>query len=279
MSSKLFIITVSSLILLILGIFYGIFLGFFEKLFRVNKDIKIERITEALPGLNCGACGFAGCSSYAEVISLGKAPINLCNLGGSESIMKIADILGLKADNLSMIEKKAVVLCQGGNNEAVKKGKLEGISSCRMAHNLKFSEKLCSYSCLGYGDCVLVCPFDAIKMNKNGLPSIDNSLCTGCGICVKECPRDIIDLFDAKDLVLGLCKNSTRGPSVSKICSKGCITCCLCEKKCPQGAIKIENNLPFINIDKCDLCGICVDVCPTKTLCLIKLDDKNEKKV
>jgi len=263
---------------MILGVFYGVFLGFFERVFHVKKDIKIEKITSALPGLNCGACGFTGCSSYAEVILQGKAPINLCNLGGSESVKKIADVLGINTENISMMEKKAVVLCQGGNKETVKKGKLKGITSCEMAHNLKFSEKLCTYSCLGFGDCASVCPFNAIKMNENGLPSIDIGLCTGCGLCVKGCPRDIIELFNAKDLVIALCKNSTKGPAVSKICKTGCITCYLCEKKCPQGAIKIENNLPFINNDKCDLCGICVNACPTKTLCLINLDDKNEKK-
>jgi Na+-translocating ferredoxin:NAD+ oxidoreductase subunit B len=261
----------SSLVLLVLGIAFGTFLGYFAKIFEVKKDPNIERVLGILPGVNCGACGYSGCSSYAESIAHGSAPINLCNVGGKEVVDNIANLLGLNANNYSVHKKVPVLICQGGKDETVKNAEMNGIYSCKIASNLKFNEKLCTYSCLGLGDCAVACPFEAIEMNKNGLPEINSKLCTGCGICVKTCPKEILQLHELKERVLALCNNSTKGPTVSSICKKGCITCYLCEKKCPRKAIKIENNLPFIDESICDMCGICVDVCPTKTIsCIFK---------
>jgi len=263
-----------------LGIVFGAGLGYFAKVFKVQENPLIEEITEILPDANCGACGFSGCRALAEAIANGKASIDLCRVGGEETAKNIAKLLGINTDNISIEKYIAVLLCKGGKSLAEKDAKVKGIRSCKIANNLQMSEKSCSYSCLGYGDCVLVCPFGAIKMNEEELPEIDSSLCTGCGICVKECPREVLKLFPMKDKVLAFCRNLEKGSTVRNACKVGCITCYVCEKKCPKNAIKMENNLPVINIEKCDLCGICINVCPTKTLSLLKaLSAKgNEKK-
>lgn len=260
----------SSAVMLGLGIVFGIGLGYFAKIFKVQENPLIDEISDVLPGANCGACGFSGCRALAESIISGKASIDKCRAGGEETIKNIAKILGISEDNLSYERYIAIPLCKGSKSLAMKNAKVIGVKSCKLANNLKLSEKVCTYSCLGYGDCVLVCPFNAIKMNDEGLPEIDSSLCTGCGLCVEECPREVIRLFPLREEVLAFCRNPEKGSAVRNACKIGCITCYICEKKCPKNAIKMVNNLPVIDIEKCDLCGICINVCPTKTLSLIK---------
>lgn len=264
------IIIISSLILLGLGAIFGLILGYFANIFRIEENPLIEKISEILPGSNCGACGFAGCVALAEAIASGKGSIDTCRIGGRETATNIAKLLGITEENISYEKYIVVPLCKGGKSSAMKNAKVRGVKTCKIANNLQLSEKVCKYSCLGYGDCVLVCPFNAIKMNEEGLPEINSSLCTGCGICVKECPRGILNLFPLKNRVLALCKNTEKGSAVRNACKVGCITCYICEKKCPQNAIRIENNLPVIDIEKCNLCGICINVCPTKTLSLLE---------
>lgn len=264
------IIIFSSGIMLALGIVFGIGLGYFAKVFKVQENPLIDEILEILPGANCGACGFSGCRALAEGITSGKASIDTCRVGGEETAKKLAKLLGVSADNISYEKYIAIPLCKGGKSLAMKNVQVIGVKTCKIANNLKLSEKICIYGCLGYGDCVLVCPFNAIKMNDEGLPEIDPLLCTGCGLCVKECPREVIEVFPYKEKVLAICKNPEKGSAVRNACRVGCITCYVCEKKCPKNAIKMVNNLPVIDIEKCDLCGICINVCPTKTLSLIK---------
>jgi Na+-translocating ferredoxin:NAD+ oxidoreductase RNF subunit RnfB len=264
------IIIFSSGIMLALGIVFGIGLGYFAKVFKVQENPLIDEILEILPGANCGACGFSGCRSLAEGITSGKASIDTCRVGGEETVKNLAKLLGVSTDNISYEKYIAIPLCKGGKSLAMKNATVKGVKTCKIANNLKLNEKICTYGCLGYGDCVLVCPFNAIKMNDEGLPEIDPSLCTGCGLCVKECPREVIEIFPYKEKVLAICKNPEKGSAVRNACRVGCITCYVCEKKCPKNAIKMVNNLPVIDIEKCDLCGICINVCPTKTLSLIK---------
>lgn len=264
------IVIASSGVMLLLGAIFGVVLGYFAKMFKTQENPLIEQISEILPGANCGACGFSGCRALAEAIANGKASINLCRVGGEETARNIAKFLGIEAENISVEKYIAIPLCQGGDSLALKNAVVSGIKSCKVANNLNLTEKVCNFGCLGYGDCVLVCPFNAIRMNEEKLPEVDLELCTGCGICVKECPRKIFALFPLSDKVLALCKNPEKGSAVRSACKVGCITCYVCEKKCPENAIKMTNNLPVIDIDKCNLCGICVEVCPTKAILLIK---------
>lgn len=264
------IIIASSGVMLGLGVVFGVFLSYFAKLFKVDENPLIEQIAEILPGANCGACSFSGCRALAEAISEGKASIDACKVGGEEIAKNIANFLGIEEKNIVVEKYIAIPLCKGGDMLALKNAKVVGINSCKLANNLNLTEKVCNYGCLGYGDCVLVCPFDAITMNKDRLPEVNPELCTGCGICVKECPRKVLELFPLRNEVLALCKNPNKGSAVRNACKVGCITCYICEKKCPENAIKMANNLPVVDMEKCTLCGICIEVCPTKTISLVK---------
>jgi electron transport complex protein RnfB len=124
----------------------------------------------------------------------------------------------------------------------------------------------CIYGCLGYGDCVNVCPTGAIKMSEKGVPVIDEEKCTGCGLCVKACPKNIIKLLPKEKNVYIACSSLDKGAIVVKVCQVGCFACGRCAKVCPAGAIKIENNIAVIDYEKCDNCGKCIEECPRKII-------------
>ena len=131
-------------------------------------------------------------------------------------------------------------------------------------------ETACGFGCLGCGDCVEACQFDAIRMNpETGLPEVDEEKCTSCGACVKACPRHIIELRKKGPKgrrVYVSCVNKDKGPAAMKACKAACIGCGKCEKECPFGAITVENNVSYIDFSKCRLCRKCVAVCPTKAI-------------
>ncbi len=270
------IILISSAVLVALSAFFGFILGIFSKIFQVKEDPRIEKIVSALPGANCGACGFSGCQAFAEAILQGKAQIDACKAGGEETITQISEALGINSDH-NFEKFIAVALCHGGRNEANIVSDVQGVSTCQMAKNLKMNPWVCEYTCLGYGDCVISCPFDAIIIDSNSLPVIDPDLCKGCGICVERCPQKILELFPLKTRVLCFCKNTDKGSKVRQACKVGCISCNLCEKKCPENAIQIINHLPVVDIEKCTLCGICVSVCPTKAITLFQALSEKEQ--
>ncbi len=259
------IILTSASVLGGLGLIFGTGLTYISYKFSIEINPHIEEIFEALPNANCGACGFAGCAMYAEKLAKGEASSpGLCVAGGEDAAKKIAKILGLEKIDLQ-IPKIAVVICGGGVKEAIKQFFYDGISTCKGANLLEQGNKACKYGCLGFGDCVLVCPFDAIYIGENGLPII-NKNCTGCGKCLKECPKKVIILVDIKHKVNILCNSNDKGIIVRKICTNGCIACMRCIKACPKQAIEFDNFLAKINYPKCDNCGECIKVCPTKTI-------------
>ena len=183
------------IIFAVLGLAAGILLTAAAKIFYVKTDERIEKIGDSLPQANCGACGYAGCSDYANAIVNGNAPTNLCKPGGTEVSRKISSILGTEV--LEVLPETAVVHCRG-NCEAVKKRfEFDGIQSCAASKRFYSGEKSCSYGCLGYGDCVSVCAFDAIHV-VDGVARVDYDKCKGCGMCAQKCPKKII-LFPLKD--------------------------------------------------------------------------------
>ena len=266
-----FIVTVlwSSAVLLIIGIVFGIMLGYFSKVLAVHEDPRIVKIAELLPGANCGACGFTGCANLAENLVAGKASIEKCKQLENGSAKEISKILGIEIDSSHFSKKVAVIRCQGNLDNATLQVNVKDVSSCKLATNLKIFSKACLYSCVGYGDCADICPSEAITMDKKGLPVVNHSLCTGCGLCVDSCPRNVIVLAPLEKQVMALCVNKNKGKEVKDACKTGCFTCMLCVKKCPKNAIQMEHNLPVIDRNLCDLCGICVEVCPMKTIKLI----------
>lgn len=247
-----------------LGALLAFGLGFAAKAFRVERDERIDKIEEALPGANCGACGYAGCTALAEAIVRGEAAVDACPVGGSSTAEAIAEIMG--AESTASEKKVAQVLCQGGWKETKRQAEYQGIQSCKAANMISGGTKSCQYGCLGMGDCASVCPFDAIVINENGLPEIDQDKCTGCGECVRACPRSIITLAPISKENHIRCSSHDQGKEVRKICEVGCIGCGICAKTCPVGAISMKDNLAVIDYEKCINCGLCAEKCPTNAI-------------
>jgi len=245
-----------------LGLLFGFLLAVAGKKFAVEVDPRQEMVLKILPGSNCGACGFAGCSGMAEALVRGEIGAVTCPVVTQEVLSKIGEIIGKK---LEVKEAEvARVMCQG--DESKVKYDYNGVEDCRAAHLLAGGYKACSYACLGLGSCKEVCPFDAINWEKGKTPEILMDKCTACGKCVEVCPTEVISLIPKKAKVYVKCNSLDRGAVVRKICKFGCIACGACVKVCEPGAIRIENNLAIIDYEKCTNCGACVEVCPTKSI-------------
>lgn len=247
----------------IMGLVFGLLLGIASKVFRVDKDEKVSLISEKLPGANCGGCGFAGCSQFAEAVVKGEAKISGCSVGGADVANEIAEIMGVSVG--SSEKKVAFVCCEGCDENATKKFTYDGISDCLSASRLMGGQKACTYGCLGFGSCVEACKFGAIRV-ENGLATVDTEKCTGCGVCVKACPKSLIKIISESDKYIVKCKNKEKGTLVKNDCTVGCIGCKICEKNCPADAVRVENFLAEIDKDKCIGCGVCAEKCPKKII-------------
>ena len=249
-------------ILLLLGVALvcAILLTVASVFFAVKEDETAVAIRDCLPGANCGACGYSGCDGYAKALS-GKTEerTNLCVPGGDNTAKEIASILGVEAADV--VEKVAYVACNGTCDAVDRKYDLKGHKSCVTANMAYSGDKLCTYACLGYGDCLKVCPQNAITI-ENGIAKIDPRKCIGCGICTRACPNGIIHLINDTTRVVVECSNKDKGASVRKYCTNGCIGCMKCQKTCQRGAITVKDNLATINYALCTGCGECVEVCP-----------------
>ena len=231
-----------------------------SKLMYVKVDERLAKMEECLPGTNCGACGFPGCSGYAKaLLSEKNVKTNLCTPGGEGVLKQISEILNVETGG---IEKKiAVVRCKGSQGAVQKKMEYKGLASCKAAKHLFSGEGACAMNCLGYGDCQAVCPINAICIDK-GLARI-NASCTGCGLCVKICPSNLITIESASIKTVVLCSNIEKGSIARKKCSNACIACGKCVRECPSTAIVMKDNLAVIDYGKCTGCGHCVKICVT----------------
>jgi len=246
------------------GIFIGLFLGIAGMKFKVEVDEKEEAVLAALPGNNCGGCGFAGCSGLAAAIAKGEAPVNACPVGGDKVGDAIATIMGV--ENEGGNKMVAFVHCQGDCEKANTDYEYVGVEDCRMLSFVPSGgPKSCDHGCLGFGTCASVCPFDAIHV-VNGIAKVDKEKCKACGKCIAVCPKKLIDLipYSAKEVVA--CKNTDKGPVVMKACQVGCIGCGICAKNCPSEAVTVDNFLASIDQEKCTGCGVCREKCPKKAI-------------
>jgi len=278
--SDIVLYTIISLTLL--GILSAVILYFVAQKFKVVEDPRIDEVEEALPHANCGGCGYPGCRPFAEACVKADSLDDLyCPVGGNEVMAKVAEILGLEA--VEAEPRVAVIRCQGSYEHRPRTSKYEGGSTCAIEHALYTGDTDCPYGCLGLGDCVAACEFDALYMNeKTGLPVVVDENCVACGACVEACPRDIIELRkrnkrDRKIFVS--CINEEKGGVARQYCKVACIGCSKCFQVCEFDAITMGNNLAFIDSDACKLCRKCVVVCPTDSILEINFPPRKERKV
>lgn len=267
-----------------LGATAAIILYFVARRFKVIEDPRIDEVEEILPSANCGGCGYAGCRAFAEAsVAKAKGDSNLeglnCPVGGNEVMNQVAKILGLEVEEKDPLI--AVVRCNGTLSHAPHKANYEGATSCYFAHSLFAGQSGCPYGCLGLGDCVKSCMFDAIHINpETGLPEV-NDKCVACGACVDACPRDIIELRPKgkkERRIYVCCVNEEKGGPARKNCEVACIGCGKCVKVCPFDAITLENNLAYIDPQKCKLCRKCVPECPTNAIHELNFPPRKVKK-
>lgn len=241
-------------------------LFFMAKKFRVDEDTRVDEVVNVLPGANCGGCGFPGCRGFAEafVKSGGKAQM-FCPVGGNAVMAAAAAVMGISIE--PQAPKVAVVRCAGSPQNRKRIVEYNGTSSCKLAAMLFSGDTGCQFGCLGLGDCVKACQFGAISINPvTLLPVVDEEKCTACGACVKACPKMVIELRNKGQnnrRVFVSCVNHDKGGVARKACTAACIGCGKCVKVCPFQAITLENNLAWIDFDKCKLCRKCVAECPT----------------
>ncbi len=257
-----------------LGITAAVILYLAAKKFYVHEDPRIDEVQSVLPGANCGGCSFPGCRSFAEAAvqqSIQTASLGdlFCPVGGNETQEQMAHVLGIEA--VQQAAKVAVVRCNGTKENRKKTLDYDGIVSCRIASIFFSGDTACSYGCLGLGDCVATCSFDAMFMDcETGLPVINEDKCTSCGACVDICPKNIIEIRPKgkkNKRVYVRCVNEDKGGTAKKACSVACIGCQKCVKVCDKFiAIEVNNFLAYIDPDKCRLCRKCLEVCSTSAI-------------
>jgi len=254
------------IILGVIAIILGVILLYGSRYFYIKKDERYISILEALPGVNCGACGFAGCAGLAGSIVKGDNTFSKCSVIDDDSREEASKNLGIKIEAVQK-SRSAVLLCNGGSN-CKDSYDYQGALDCSKISDLAGGSKACTYGCVGAGNCARACPFDVITMGDDGLPHIDEHRCVSCEKCVVACPRDLIEIQDITKGVVVVCSSYDKGGDTKKNCSAGCIGCKICEKKCEFDAIIVENFLSKIDRDKCTQCMKCVEACPSKVIFL-----------
>ncbi len=259
---------IAIIVVSVIGVIAGIGLSIASVVMEVPQDEKMLAVRDALPGANCGGCGYSGCDAYAEAVAKGEAPTNLCAPGGADTVTAISQIMGVEAGEF--IEKIAYVRCNGGCENTTKRFQYRGINTCADLAGFLGGDNSCSFGCLGLGDCAKACTQGGIKINANGVAEANPEICNGCGSCVNTCPRHIIDLVPKAPRHMEVnCSNKDKGAAANKACKVACIGCGLCVKQCEFDAIKVEDNLARIDPAKCTLCGKCAEKCPKKCIELV----------
>ena len=257
---------VSSILMLAgLGFVAAVVLAVASKVFYVEEDPKVEAVIDALPGANCGGCGYAGCEGYAiAVVNLPNVAANLCVAGGPEISINVGELTGkVVTESEPLISFRR---CDKVAGRVQKRYTYQGMPSCAAAATLAQGADVCPHSCLGFGDCEIMCPFDALYI-ENDIVMVRENLCTGCGMCVHACPREILELIPRRSRVTIMCSTRDKLRAVMDVCEAGCIQCGKCIKNCPARAISIKESRVCIDQIKCLAYGpdceeVCVAGCP-----------------
>lgn len=253
----------AGLVMLGLGFAFAVILLIAHEKLKVEVDPKIEQIHEALPNLDCGACGFAGCGGYAKGVLEDPELIGRCSPGGADVSARIAEILNLQVSE-SGPAKRPIVHCRAHTSDRTYHAEYYGIPSCTAANALT-NAQACKFGCLGFGDCVRSCKFGALRV-ADGLATVDYAKCTGCTACSKACPRSLIEMvpFGHENMMTVACNSKENGKSTRAMCQVGCIACKLCTKQ--SDAFAIDDTLARLDYAKYAPCGeneAALNKCPT----------------
>lgn len=258
-------IVIAIILIAVIALIAGILLVIASKVFAVTEDERAKLIEAELPGANCGACGYAGCSSYAKAV-VGGAPTNMCLAGGAKVAEIVSRIMGVEAG--AATEYRAMVACQGDNEHTKKRFEYHGEQSCAACNLLYSGDLSCPFGCLGFGDCANACKFGAIEV-INGVAHVNEDKCTGCGACRKACPKRIIFMYDRnrkRPAPIVMCSNHKKAVDTRRECTAGCLGCGKCVRDCPVQAIWLNENVARIDYDKCIGCGKCTKNCPVNAI-------------
>lgn len=263
------VVFITIVVLAVIGCLAAVILYFVSQKFKVYEDPKIGEVESVLPGANCGGCGYPGCHGLAEALSKADDIEHMgCPVGGAPVMAKVAEILGKAAPTAA--PKIAVIRCNGSCAVRPRTLDYDGANSCAIAATHFAGDTACSYGCLGCGDCVDACQFGVITINKEtGLPEVNEDNCGGCGSCVRACPKGVIELRNKgpkSRRIWVSCINKDKGAVARKACGAACIGCGKCAKECAFGAITVENNVAYIDFNKCKMCRKCVAACPTHAI-------------
>ncbi|OHB61351.1 MAG: hypothetical protein A2168_06430 [Planctomycetes bacterium RBG_13_50_24] len=233
---------------------------------KVVVEPKVEEIHHALPNLDCGACGFAGCGQYANAVLKDPGLLGKCAPGGAVTSSKIADILNLQISD-SGPQKKPIVHCRAYAEDKSMYAKYQGIRSCTAANALA-NVQACAFGCLGFGDCTRACKFDALHIIDD-LATVDYEKCTGCTACSKACPRYLIEMvpFRHENMMTVACSSKETGKSTRAICKVGCIGCGLCAKQ--SDLFIVEENLARFDYSQYQMTEkeeTAMNKCPTRVI-------------
>ena len=219
------------LLTVITGLIAGVLLTIAAKIFAVPVDETQVKIRECLPGANCGACGYVGCDDYAAALAADHsiAP-NKCVPGGAGAAAGIAAVLGVEAGATE--ERVAKVMCSGTCDNTSPEMDYQGYKSCAAVKNFFGGPGTCKFGCIGLGDCVKACKFDAIHV-EDGVAKVDRDKCVACGACANTCPQKIIDILPKASRVIHVVDN------LAKIDPEKCKNCGMCAKACPRKIITV----------------------------------------
>ncbi len=258
-----------------LGLVLAVTLAVANRRLYVYEDPRIDEVDEMLPHANCGACGVPGCRPFSEKLVSGEVTPGQCTVNSAEMNQAIADYLGVDIGN---VEKQiARLACAGGSHVAYIRAGYEGLKSCRAAALVSGGGKSCSWGCIGLGDCATVCDFDAIVLDRFGLPQVDEDKCTACGDCVDVCPKDLFSLHPVNHQLWIACKSQDNADESESDCEVSCTACGRCAADAPEGLITMQNNLAVIDYDKNGLSSrLSIERCPTGAI--VWLENENVKK-
>jgi electron transport complex protein RnfB len=253
----------AGVIMLGIGLTFAVILLVASEKLKVPVDPRVAEIYGALPHLDCGACGYPGCSGYAKAVTADPELLGRCAPGGMQTASQIAAVLNLQVSQEGPAQRP-IVLCRAHTADRSYYGRYQGIPSCTAANALA-NVQACKFGCLGFGDCVRACKFGALRVVA-GLATIDYDKCTGCTACSKTCPRGLIAMvpFHHDPMMVVACSSQEDGRTTRTMCRVGCIACGLCAKQ--TDAFKVEDNLARLDLAQYEPSGqaeAAYNKCPT----------------